>query len=84
MKLKIIKKKENQPTLKEAQEFVGGWVERILLKNGDIMLIDEEGKLKQNSINPKATNHWVKSYGMNDVIVGDAILIKQNALTDLW
>ena len=48
------------------------------------MLIDEEGKLKQNSINPKATDHWVKSYGMNDVIVGDAILIKQNALTDLW
>ena len=63
---------------------VGGWVERIQLKNGDIMLIDEEGKLKQNSINPKATDHWVKSYGMNDVIVGDAILIKQNALTDLW
>ena len=49
-----------------------------------IMLIDEEGKLKQNSINPKATDHWVKSYGMTDVIVGDAILIKQNALTDLW
>ena len=77
MKLKIINKKENQPTLKEAQEFVGGWVERIQLKNGDIMLIDEEGKLKQNSIN-------LKSYGMTDVIVGDAILIKQNALTDLW
>jgi hypothetical protein len=84
MKLKVINKKENQPTLEEAQEFVGGWVERILLKNGDIMLIDEEGKLKQNSINPKATDHWIKSYGITDVIVGNAILIKQSALTDLW
>jgi hypothetical protein len=84
MKLKVINKKEDQPTLEEAQEFVGGWVERILLKNGDIMLIDEEGKLKQNSINHKATDYWVKSFGMTDVIVGDAILIKQNALTDLW
>ena len=46
--------------------------------------IDEEGKLKQNSINPKATDYWVKSFGMTDVIVGDAILIKKNALTDLW
>jgi|TARA_R110002153_G_scaffold162171_1_gene314646 hypothetical protein len=84
MKLIIIDKKEDQPTLKEAQEFVGGLVERVELKNGDVMLIDEEGKFKQNNINPKATDHWIESYGTTDVIFGDAILIKQNALTDLW
>ena len=84
MKLKVINKKENQPTLEEAQEFVGGWVERISLKNGNIMLIDEEGKLKNLHVNQKATDHWIKSFGINDVIVGNAILIKQSALTDLW
>jgi len=84
MKLKVINKKENQPTLEEAQEFVGGWVERISLKNGNIMLIDEEGKLKNLDVNQKATDHWIKSFGINDVIVGNAILIKQSALTDLW
>jgi hypothetical protein len=84
MKLKVIDKKEDQPTLEEAQEFVGGWVERIQLKNNDILLIDEEGKLKNLDVNQKATDHWVESYGMTDVIVGDAILIKRSALTDLW
>ena len=84
MKLKVINKKENQPTLEEAQEFVGGLVERVQLKNGDVMLIDEEGKFKNLHVNQKATDHWIKSYGITDVIVGNAILIKQSALTDLW
>ena len=82
--MKTIDKKENQPTLEEAQEFVGGWIERVQLKNGDVMLIDEEGKLKEKDINQEATHHWVESYGMNDVIVGDVILIKKEALTDKW
>tara|TARA_R100001126_G_C4703745_1_gene91449 strand:- start:109 stop:366 length:258 start_codon:yes stop_codon:yes gene_type:complete len=84
LKMKTIDKKENQPTLEEAKEFVGGWIERIQLKNGDVMLIDEEGKLKEKDINQEATHHWVESYGMNDVIVGDVILIKKEALTDKW
>ena len=82
--VKVIEDKKDQPSLEEAQEFVGGWVERVQLKNGDVMLIDEEGKLKEKDINQKATHHWVESYGMNDVIVGDVILIKKEALTDKW
>ena len=81
MKFKIIWDKKDQPTLEEAQEFVGGWVESVQLKNGDVMLIDEEGKLKEKDINQEATDHWVKSYGMTDIIVGNAILIKKKANT---
>ena len=81
---KVIEDKKDQPSLEEAQEFVGGWVERVQLKNGNVMLIDEEGKLKEKDINQEATDHWVKSYGMTDVIAGHAILIKKQALTDLW
>ena len=44
------------------------------------MLIDEEGKLKEKDINQEATDHWVKSYGMTDIIVGNAILIKKRLI----
>ena len=43
--LRKIEKKEDNPTLSDAQKFVGGWVELVKVKDG-ILLIDEEGKLK--------------------------------------
>ena len=81
MKFKIIEDKNDQPTLEEAQEFVGGWVERVRLKNGDTLLIDEEGKLKGKEVNKTATLHFVASYGMTDVIAGNAMLIAKSANT---
>ena len=81
MKFKIIWDKKDQPTLEEAQEFVGGWVETVRLKNGDTLLIDEEGKLKGREVNKTATSHFVASYGMTDVIAGDAMLIAKSANT---
>ena len=81
MKFKIIWDKKDQPTLEEAQEFVGGWVETVRLKNGDTLLIDEEGKLKGKEVNKTATVHFVASYGMTDVIAGDAMLIAKSANT---
>ena len=81
MKFKIIWDKKDQPTLEEAQEFVGGWVETVRLKNGDTLLIDEEGKLKGKEVNKTATSHFVASYGMTDVIAGDAMLIAKSANT---
>jgi len=78
--LRVVSFKENLPLI-EAQEFVGGWVERVRLANGDILLIDEEGKLKGKEVNKTATSHFVASYGMTDVIRGDAILITKSANT---
>tara|TARA_R100000388_G_scaffold82149_1_gene60860 strand:+ start:61 stop:555 length:495 start_codon:yes stop_codon:yes gene_type:complete len=72
--LRVVSSKENLPLI-EAQEFVGGWVERVRLANGDVLLIDEEGKLKFKEVNKEATAHYIASYGMTDVIRGDAILV---------
>ena len=42
---KIIEDVKDEPTLKSAQEFVGGYVEGISFPNGDYLIINEEGKL---------------------------------------
>ena len=44
-KFKIITESKYEPTLEEAQEFVGGYVEGITFPNGDYLIINEEGKL---------------------------------------
>ena len=43
---KRIKKTEDDPSLKEAQSFVKGWVERVVLSTG-VLLVDEEATYKQ-------------------------------------
>ena len=55
---KIIDDEKNTPTLKEAQDFVGGMVECITFPNGDLLIINEEGKLMQLPLNPEATMLW--------------------------
>ena len=52
---KIIKDSKDEPNLKEAQEFVGGYVEGITFPNGDYLIINEEGKLKGLPYNPEAS-----------------------------
>ena len=84
-KLKIFDKTE--PTLKEAQNFVGGWVEGITFPNNDYLIVNEEGKLNGLPLNVKATKLWREtftkdkySFGYDDFVVGPAILIKAKAL----
>jgi len=72
--LREIKKKEDNPSLSDAQEFVGGWVELVKVKDG-ILLIDEEGKLKDKPVNELASKLYFDTYGDQDIIVGDAIYI---------
>jgi hypothetical protein len=64
---------ETAPTLKEAQGVVGGYVERVFLQNGDQMLVDEEGLLKQLPVNAQAT---VLS---GQLIVGNALVLTGTA-----
>ena len=52
---KIIDDEKNTPTLKEAQDFVGGMVECITFPNGDLLIVNEEGKLMNLPLNPEAT-----------------------------
>jgi hypothetical protein len=84
---KIIEDSKDEPSLKEAQEFVGGYVEGITFPNGDYLIINEEGKLKNLPLNPEATALWRATFdndnyitGRNDFVVGPAILIKKAAL----
>ena len=84
---KIIENSKDEPDLKAAQEFVGGYVEGITFPNGDYLIINEEGKLMNLPLNPEATALWRATFdndnyitGRKDFVVGPAILIKANAL----
>ena len=87
---KIIEDSKDEPSLKEAQEFVGGYVEGITFPNGDYLIINEEGKLMGLPLNPEATALWRATFdndnyvtGRKDFVVGPAILIKKDALK-IW
>ena len=87
---KIIEDSKDEPSLKEAQEFVGGYVEGITFPNGDYLIVNEEGKLKNLPYNPEASALWKATFdndnyitGRKDFVVGPAILIKKDALK-IW
>ena len=84
---KIIENKKDEPDYKKVSEFVGGMVECITFPNGDLLLINEEGKLIGLPLNPEATALWRATFdndnfvtGRKDFVVGPAILIKKDAL----
>ena len=84
---KIIEDSKDEPSLKEAQEFVGGYVEGITFPNGDYLIINEEGKLMNLPYNPEASALWKATFdndnyitGRKDFVVGPAMLIKKQAL----
>ena len=87
---KIVSNVKDEPTLKEAQAFVGGMVEGISFPNGDYLIVNEEGKLMQLPLNPEGTALWRATFtkethinGYDDWVCGPAILIKHKALK-LW
>ena len=84
---KIIEDSKDEPDLKAAQEFVGGYVEGITFPNGDYLIVNEEGKLMGLPLNPEATALWRATFdndnyitGRKDIVVGPAMLIKKQAL----
>ena len=84
---KIVDDVKDEPSLKDAQTFVGGYVEGISFPNGDYLIINEEGKLEQLPVNDEATKLWRTTFtadkylwGHDDFVVGPAILIKKKAL----
>ena len=76
---KVIENSKDEPSLEQAQKLVGGYVEGISFPNGDYLIINEEGRLKNLPLNPEATLLWRMHFDHND-IVGPAILIKKDAL----
>ena len=83
----LIDDEKNTPDLKGAQEFVGGMVECVTFPNGDLLIINEEGKLMNLPLNPEATMLWRIPFdndnyvtGRKEFVVGPAIYIKKHAL----
>ena len=60
-------------TLKEMQDIVGGYIEIVYLKDGRIMVVNEEGKFNDLNPNQEATKLY-----MNDYIVGDVLVTPKN------
>jgi len=84
---KLITDKKDEPDLKAAQAFVGGYVEVVSFPNGDLLLLNEEGKLMGLPLNPEATTLWRKHFtkethinGYDDFVVGPAMVIQKSAL----
>ena len=84
---KMITDKKDEPDYKAVSKFVGGMVEVVQFPNGDLLLLNEEGKLMGLPLNPEATTLWRATFdndnyvtGRKDVVVGPAILIKKDAL----
>ena len=82
---KIIEKGQKEPSLSEAQDFVGGFVEGLEIPNGDYMLLNEEGLIHNLDRNQKANNYLESvstkhgyATGLFN-IVGPVILIKHSA-----
>ena len=84
---KIITDKKDEPQYKAVSDFVGGMVECVSFPNGDLLLLNEEGKLMGLPLNEKASKLWKDTFdndnyltGRDDFVVGPAILIKKQAL----
>jgi hypothetical protein len=62
-----------------------GLAEVVRLNNGEILVIDQDGKLKNYSINEQATSlaHLHDAIYPHDSIVGDALLLDENQFEEL-
>ena len=87
---KMIVNKKDEPDYKAVSKFVGGMVECVTFPNGDLLLLNEEGKLMGLPLNEKASKLWKDTFdndnyitGRKDYVVGPAILIRAKAL-DTW
>ena len=87
---KLITDKKDEPDYKAVSKFVGGMVEAVTFPNGDLLLLNEEGKLIGLPLNLEATAIWRETFdndnyitGRDDFVVGPAILIRAKAL-DTW
>ena len=53
--MKIHTIKDKRPNLKELQHLVGGYITMVYLKNGDQLIVDEDGLMKEKLPNEEAS-----------------------------
>ena len=77
--LKIID--DYEPSEEMLQEMVGGNIEIITLKNGDILVINRDGKRINLNYNSEATQIYQENGKMRGIdIVGMAVLVKKGLM----
>ena len=77
-----ITKIEHEVTLKYLQDIVGGYIPIIYLNDGDVMIINEEGKIDELPRNNMATKIYQKFLGHDgDFIVGTVLVTKSKYIT---
>lgn len=70
-------------TLEDFQKWVGGYIEVVpTCISGHMLLVDEEGKLRNKKANALATQ--ISGVLGRDVILGNAVLVRLNASRDDW
>ena len=82
---------DKKPTLKEMQDFVGGYIQVVNGADGSQIIINEEGKIHGLPINVVATTFYlgedwdndtsamVHNDRLLDVLVGNAMILKGKA-----
>lgn len=68
----VTPKNGKQFTLEELQALVGGYIQVVNTNDRRVMVVDEEGKLKDKPYNQAATRLY--KYGTDDRIVGDVVI----------
>ena len=66
--------------LQQLQEWVGGYIEVVATHTGDLMILNEEGKLHGLPYNAIATERY--QYGEHDPVVGDVLICKLDEVNE--
>lgn len=64
--------------LEELQAIVGGYVQITYLRDDEIMVMDEEGRLKDKDLNLRASLRYRRDVNPYDSVVGDVLICKTN------
>lgn len=66
---------DHRPSLKEAQEIIGGYIELVKVGGNKTLVVDEDGKIKMKPTNGVITDKYGgQIYG--GYIVGDVIVLE--------
>ena len=80
--LKVIN--DYPPSLEKLQKMVGSDIQVITLKNGDSLVFNENGCMRNTKHNHEATKIYQKNGGIKDMdIVGMAVVVKKGLLLKL-
>ena len=70
---------DREVTLEELQEMVGGYIEIVADEFGKQLVVNEEGNILGLDINWVATKELNDYFGKPGMILGDAVLLEEDA-----